>query len=111
MRDFMALKEINMKHRIALFSAALLLGAAAFAPTAFARDSFAVSIGVPGFGIGYSNHGYGYAYVAPPVAPAPYYGPTYYPAPAYYAPPVVYGPTVAYYRPWYGYRHHSYRHW
>jgi hypothetical protein len=107
-----ALKEAEMKQRIAKLAAVVLLvGGAALAPSAFARDSFAVSIGVPGFGFGYSNRGYGYAYVAPPAvypAPAPYYGPTYYPAPAYYAPPVVYS-YGSYYRPWY--RHRYYRHW
>ena len=102
-----------MKQRIAKLAAVVLLvGGAALAPSAFARDSFAVSIGVPGFGFGYSNRGYGYAYVAPPVvysAPAPYYyGPAYYPAPAYYAPPVVYS-YGSYYRPWY--HHRYYRHW
>jgi len=85
---------------------AVLAGAAAFAPSALARDSFAISIGAPGFAVGYANHG-GYvgAYVPPPAyyAPPPVY---YTPAPVYYGPP-VYG---AYYygRPW---RHHYYRHW
>src|SRR5438552_1266816 len=61
-----ALKEVQMKQRIAKLAAVVLLvGSAALAPSAFARDSFAVSIGVPGFGFGYSNRGYGYAYVAP----------------------------------------------
>jgi hypothetical protein len=97
-----------MTRRIAtLFAAAVLLfGGAMLATGASARDSFAVSISAPGFAFGHSNHGYGYAYAAPPVVySAPYYG--YYVPPAYYAPPaVVYRPYYGYYRP-YGY----YRHW
>jgi hypothetical protein len=95
------LEEIEMTRRIAtlLAAAVLLVGGATLATTASARDSFAVSIGVPGAAFGYSNYGYGYGYVAPP----PYY---YYGPPAYYAPPAV----SFYYGP-YGYRHHYYRHW
>jgi len=102
-----------MKHRIAMLAAAaFLIGGATIASTASARDSFSIAIGAPGFGLGYSNRGYGFAYVAPPA----YYGYgapaySYYPAPAYYGPPVVYGPTVAYYRPWYHHRYYPYRHW
>jgi hypothetical protein len=102
------LEEIEMTRRIAtlLAAAVLLVGGATLATAASARDSFAVSIGVPGVAFGYSNYGYGYGYAAP----APYYSPYYYygpPAYSYYAPPAV----SFYYRP-YGYRHHYYyRHW
>jgi hypothetical protein len=95
---------MKMTRRIATFvtAALLLFGGATLATTASARDSFAVSIGVPGVAFGYSNYGYGYGYAAP----YSYYAP----APAYYGPPVV-----AYYQP-YGYYHHYrpygyYRHW
>jgi len=61
-----------------------------------ARDSWSVSIGVPGLAIGYGHgwHGHGWGYVAA----SPYYyapPPAYYypPPPAYVAPPpVVYAP-------------------
>ena len=95
-----------MTRRIATFvtAALLLLGGATLATTASARDSFAVSIGVPGVAFGYSNYGYGYGYVAPPAY-------SYYaPAPAYYYSP----PAVAYYQPYgyYSYRPYGYyRHW
>src|SRR4030088_1985607 len=96
-----------MKHRIATIAAAglLLAGGATVASTASARDSFSVSIGVPGFAVGYGNRGY-YAppvVYAPPVAYAA--SPYYYGAPAVYGAPLVYGPRVvysrAYYRPYY----------
>src|SRR6266480_5234220 len=88
----------SMKHRIATIAAAglLLAGGATFASTASARASFSVSIGVPGFAVGYGNRGY-YAppvVYAPPVAYAPYS--YYYDAPVYYEAPVVYGPRVVY---------------
>ncbi|HEX8012750.1 MAG TPA: hypothetical protein VF814_17735 [Casimicrobiaceae bacterium] len=88
-----------MTRRIAtlLAAAVLAFGAAALATNASARESFAVSIGVPGVAFGYSN-GYGYGYVAP--APSYYY----YAPPAYYAPPVV-----GYYRPYYRPYHRHYR--
>jgi len=94
-----------MTRRIATFvtAALLLFGGATLATTASARDSFAVSIGVPGVGFGYSNYGYGgyggYGYVAP--APAYYYAPPAYSY--YYAPPPVYRPY--YYTPYAYYRH------
>jgi hypothetical protein len=96
------LEEIEMTRRIAtlLAAAVLLFGGATLATSASARDSFAVSIGVPGAAFGYSNYGYGYGYVAPP----PYY---YYGPPAYYAPPAV----AFYYGPHGYYRHRYYRHW
>src|SRR6266700_7810380 len=97
-----------MTRRIATFvtAALLLFGGATVATTASARDSFAVSIGVPGVAFGYSNYGYGYGYgyVAPPAYS--YYAPA--PAYSYYGPP-----AVAYYQPYgYGYRSYGYyRHW
>lgn len=117
-----------MKHRIAAIAAAglLLAGGATIATTASARDAFSVSIGLPGFAVGYGNRGY-YApppvYYAPPVAYAPepyYYGapvaeyapePYYYGAPVAYAAPAYYGPRVVYGRPYYrGYHHAHYWH-
>jgi hypothetical protein len=90
-----------MTRRIAtlLAVAVLAVGGATLATSASARDSFAVSIGVPGVAFGYSNYGY-----------APAYSYYYAPPPYYYAPPVV-----AYYGP-YGYYHHYrpygyYYHW
>jgi hypothetical protein len=100
-----------MKHRIATIAAAglLLAGGATFASTASARDSFSVSIGVPGFAVAYGNRGYygGYygGYYAPPVAYAPYY----YDAPVAYGAPVVYGPRVVYSRPYYRPYYRPYR--
>ena len=96
-----------MKHRIATIAAAglLLAGGATIASTASARDSFSVSIGVPGFAVGYGNRGYygGYyappAVYAPPVAYAPYYDAPVYGAPVVYGRPVVY--SRPYYRPYY----------
>jgi len=93
-------------------AAALAIGSATVATTASARDNFAVSIGVPGFGVGYSNYGpYGrsYVYAAPPVVYAPpvaYYGAPYYSG--YYGPRVVYARPYVYHRPYwrahYGWR-------
>ena len=76
-----------MKHRLATITAAaaLALAGATLSSTASARDFFAVSIGAPGFAVGYSNYGhYGrsYVYAAPPVV--------YAPPIAYYGAPVVY---------------------
>jgi hypothetical protein len=108
-----------------------LLAAAFFAaPSAMARSSWSVSIGGPGFGIGYSDYGhrhgwggnYGYAYggygygypggyyPAYYAAPVYYYGgyyPSYYPG---YSTVVYYDRPVrrGYYRNSYrGYRHHD----
>ena len=103
-----------MKHRIATIAAAglLLAGGATFASTALARDSFSVSIGVPGFAVAYGNRGYyggyyGGYYAPPPVAYAP---PAAY-APYYdvYGAPVVYGPRVVYSRPYYRPYYRPYR--
>src|ERR1700674_1747584 len=112
-----------MKHRIAtIAAAALLLGGATVASTASARDAFSVSIGLPGFAVGYGNRGYygGYygGYYAPP--PVVYAPPVAYPpqvayydaydAPLYAAAPVVYGPRIVYGRPYYRPYYHA-RYW
>src|ERR1700674_3611957 len=97
-----------MKGNIATIAgAALLLGKATVASIASARDSFSVSIGVPGFAVGYGNRGYYAAPVvyAPPVAYAPYS--YYYDAPVYYCAPVVYGPRFVYGRPYYRPYYHA----
>ena len=103
-----------MKHRIAtIAAAALLLGSATIASTASARDFFSLSIGVPGFAVGYGNRGYyGGYYAAPPVAYAPPvpYAPYYYDAPVAYGAPVVYGPRFVYGRPYYRPYHARYWH-
>jgi hypothetical protein len=92
-----------MKHRIATITAAALLLAsgATVASSASARDFFSVSIGVPGFAVGYANPGY----YAPPVA----YGPpaVYYGGPVAYAAAPVYGPRVVYGRPFYRPYYHA----
>jgi hypothetical protein len=92
-----------MKLRLATIAAAaaLAIGSATLATTASARDRFSVSIGAPGFAVGYSNYGhYGrsYVYAAPPVVYAPPVA--YYGAPYYSGYPVVYGPRVVYARPY-----------
>jgi|GEM_PF-2617116 len=99
-----------MNRRIVTLAAAAAFAAGiAIAPSAFAGGNVAVSIGLPGFSVGYSNHGYGYV----AATPAPYYAAPYYAAPYYapapvvtYAPyaPVAYAP---YYRP---YAAHPYYH-
>src|SRR5947207_15717339 len=105
--------EVRMNRRIAILAAAAVLLAGAGIPNTSAGGNVAVSIGAPGFSVGYSNHGYGY--FAP--APAPYYAVPYYaPAPVVtYAAPVVYAPyyRYPYYRApvrvgYYGYRHWHY---
>jgi hypothetical protein len=78
-----------MRRHVAVLAALFVVGATV-ATAASARDSFAVSIGVPGFGVGYSTRGYGYAYAAPPVA---------YPPPVAYSPPVAYAAPYPYYGP------------
>jgi hypothetical protein len=96
-----------MKHRIATITAAALLlaGGATVASTASARDAFSVSIGLPGFAVGYANPGY---YTPAPVVYAPPFA--YYGAPVYAAAPVVYGPRIVYGRPFYGPYYHA-RYW
>jgi hypothetical protein len=106
-----------MKHRLATIAAtaALALAGTTLASTASARDQFSVSIGAPGFAVGYSNYGhYGrsYVYAAPPVVygpPVAYYGDPYYAGyPAVYGPRVVYARPYVYHRPYwrarYGWR-------
>ena len=99
-----------MNRRIAsLAAAALLVGASMAATSASANGSVAVSIGLPGFAVGYSNRGYGYVAAAPYAYPAPYYDG--YPAPVVYAP--YYRPYYArpYYRAPYRVGYYGYRHW
>jgi hypothetical protein len=98
-----------MKHRLATIAAAaaLALGGTTLASTASARDTFSISIGAPGFAVGYSNYArpYGYVYAAPPVV--------YAPPVAYYGAPVVYGPRIVYARPFvrrpYWHAHYGWR--
>jgi hypothetical protein len=99
------------RRRIAAVAVAAIvgLGGAALATSASARDSFSVSVGVPGVAVGYSN-----GYVPPPYYVAPAQAPAYVaPAPYYYG----YGPTVVYtpvYQPYYRHYHAPhvyYRHW
>ena len=90
-----------MKRNLALLAAVLIVGVAA-SGSAAARDTFAVSIGVPGVAVGYSTPGYGYAVAVPPVVAAPpavYYGapyPSYYPGRVVYAGYGYYGPYGRY---------------
>jgi hypothetical protein len=106
-----------MNRRIAsLAAAALLVGASMAATSASANGSVAVSIGLPGFAVGYSNRGYGYVAAAPYAYPAPYYYD--YAAPYAYPAPVVYAPYYrSYYARPYHYRapyrvgYYGYRHW
>ncbi len=81
-----------MHRRISTLAAAVLFaGGIAATTTASANSNFAVSIGVPGFGVGYASNGFGFVAAAPRVYGSPYYA----------APPVVaYSPPVAY-APWY----------
>ena len=102
-----------MNSRIAsLAAAAVFAVGVVVAPGASAGGNVAVSIGLPGFSVGYSNHGYGFIAAAPvPYYAAPYYAP-FVPAPVVYAP--YYRPYAArpyYYRPpvrvgYYGYARH-----
>jgi hypothetical protein len=103
-----------MKHRIATITAAVVLfaGGATIATTASARDAFSVSIGLPGFAVGYGDRGY---FAPPPVVYAPpvAYAPevAYYAAPVVYgSAPIVYGPRIAYGRPFYRPFYHA-RYW
>jgi hypothetical protein len=79
-----------MNRRVAGLAAAAALAAGILvAPTASAGGNVAVSIGLPGLAVGYSNNGFGVVAAAPVpfIAPAPYFAPA----------PVVVAP---YYRPW-----------
>ena len=83
-----------MKLRITTLAvAALLAGGIAATSTASANSTFAVSIGLPGFGVGYASNGFGVVAAAPRFYGAPYFAP---PPVVTYAPPVVYAP---WYRP------------
>jgi len=102
---FLRDKEVAMKRYLtSLAVIGALAGTAVFASSAMA-NSFAVSIGTPGFAVGYSNYGGYVSAYAPPV----YYAPTPYYAPTYYGPPVVYGYYG--YRPYYHHYYRPYRHW
>jgi len=102
-----------MKRIVTLLAAAGVVAGAALFSTAALANSFAVSIGAPGFAVGYSNYGgYVAAYAPPPAyyAPPAYYpytyGPYDSPAPVYYGAPVVYGGVTYYgHRPYYRHRH------
>ena len=102
-----------MKLRLATIAAtaALAIAGTTLATTASARDQFSVSIGAPGFAVGYSNYGYGgaYAYAAPPVVYAPPVA--YYGAPYYSGYPVAYGPRVVYARPYVYHRPYWHAHY
>src|SRR5215831_15112555 len=88
----------HMKRIVTLLAAAGVVAGAALFSTAALANSFAVSIGAPGFAVGYSNHGgYVSAYVPPPTyyAPPAYYPYDTYPYGAYYSPaPAYYGAPV-----------------
>jgi len=108
---------------IAAVGAVLTAGALAAAPAhANGHVGFSVSVGGPGYAVGFGNapyYGsyYAPAYVAPTYVAPTYYAPAYGPAPAYVAPPVVYGgsfvvgaPYRYYARPYYGHAHYH-GHW
>ena len=101
-----------MDRRIATLAAAAVFAAGiAIAPSASAGGNVAVSIGLPGFSVGYSNNGYGFVAAAPtpyyaaPYYAAPYYAAPYYSAPYYAAPYYNYAPGYSYggYGPYDGY--------
>ncbi len=85
-----------MNRRIAGLAAATALAAGVvLAPNAMANGNVAVSIGLPGLSVGYSNRGFGFATLSPFFAPAPFV--TYAAPVAPFVPaPIVYAP---YYRP------------
>jgi hypothetical protein len=93
--------EVDMNRRIAGFAGAAALAAGIVAaPNASAGSNVAVSVGLPGVAVGYSNSGVGFVAAAPAplIAPAPYFAP----APVVVAPYPFYGPIVArpyFYRP------------
>ena len=107
-----------MYRRILLASAlaGTLAVGLAVAPAASANNSWSVSIGAPGFAVGYSNYGhYGrsYVYAAPPVVygpPVAYYGDPYAGYPAVYGPRVVYARPYVYHRPYWR-AHYGYYGW
>jgi hypothetical protein len=82
--------EASMNRRISTLAAAVLFaGGIAATSTASANSNFAVSIGLPGFGVGYASNGFGFV-AAAPRAYAPYY-----------VPPVAVLPPPFAYAPWY----------
>jgi hypothetical protein len=93
--------EVDMNRRIAGFAAAVAFAAGiVIAPNASAGSNVAVSIGLPGLAVGYSNRGVEFVAAAPApfIAPAPYFAP----APVVVAAYPLYGPIVArpyFYRP------------
>lgn len=102
-----------MNRRIAVLAAATAFAAGiVFTPSAMAGNNVAVSIGLPGLSVGYSNRGFGFAALSPYFAPAPF---VTYAAPVtpFVPAPIVYAP---YYRPhfvrppvrvgYYGYARH-----
>ena len=95
-----------MKHYLTGLAAAGVVAASAVFASSAAANSFALSIGVPGVAVGYSNYG---GYVAPYPAPSYYYPP----APAYFGPTYYYPPVgvVTYSTGPYYYRHGYYGHY
>ena len=96
-----------MKRYLTGLAAAGVLAASAVFASSAAANSFALSIGVPGVAMGYSNYG---GYVATYPAPSYYYppAPTYYGPTYYYAPPV--GVVTYSTGPWYYHNHGYYGH-
>ena len=104
---------LNNLRKIGLvFATGLALTAA---PAAFARSHYSISIGGPGYSVGYSDyrHGGGHwggyvsgGYYAPGYYAPAYYGPSYYDP--YYSGGVVYESYRSY--PRYHYDHDRYRH-
>ena len=93
-----------MKRRmITLAAAALLVGGVAATSTASANGNFAVSIGLPGFGVGYSSNSFGFVAAAPRPLVAPFYAP---PVVTYVPPVAVWSAPAPWYRP---YAHAYYR--
>ena len=85
------------RRMITLAAAALLVGGVAASSTASANGNFAVSIGLPGFGVGYSSNGFGFVAAAPRPFVAPYYAP---PVVTYVAPVAVLPAPAPWYRPY-----------
>jgi hypothetical protein len=88
------------RRMIILATAALLVGGVAATSTASASSNFAVSIGLPGFGVGYSSNGVGFVAAAPGPFAAPYYAPPVvtYVRPVAVLPAPWYRPYARYYR-------------
>ena len=90
------------RRMITLAAATLLVGGVAATSTVSASSNFAVSIGLPGFGVGYSSNGFGFVAAAPRPFAAPFYAPrvvTFVPPVAVLpAPTPWYRPYARYYR-------------